>query len=85
MFGSILCWEGDLFVLQYSGCYVITLEKMSQNTVAWTRSRRWWFYGDHQPAHGEDQWCHIFPSKYIVSLQQINYTPIARNPINAEA
>lgn len=83
MFGSILRWEGDLFALQYSGCYVIMLEKVFQNTVAWTQRRRWCFYDDDQQSM-EKLSVRFFPSKNIVSLEQINYTPTARNPINAE-
>lgn len=40
----------SLFALQYSGCYVIMLEKVSQNTMAFTQRRRWCFCdAHHQP------------------------------------
>lgn len=40
----------SLFALQYSGCYVIMLEKVSQNTMACTQRRRWCFCdAHHQP------------------------------------
>lgn len=39
-----------MFALQYSGCYVIMLEKVSQNTMACTQRRRWCFSdAHHQP------------------------------------
>lgn len=54
--------------MQYSGCYVIMLEKVSQNTVAWTQTRRWCFYNEQQQQPMEKLY-HVrsSPQKHCVS------------------
>lgn len=72
----------SLFALQYSGCYVIMLEKVSQNTMAYTQRRRWCFCDAHHQPMEKLNSVRFSPQKKKV--EQINYTPTARNPIKAE-